>query len=169
MCGIAGFYGYYEGDLRDNIKSTLASISSRGPDSNGHYYESFNESKQILLLHTRLKIIDLDNRANQPFRFKNYILSFNGEIYNYLELKKHLISKGNTFISNSDTEVLIQHYDKYGYKGIDDFEGMFALSIFDKNDYSLVLSRDRFGEKPLYISESSRYISTVLKLMRCKK
>ena len=125
MCGIAGFYGYYEGDLRDNIKSTLASISSRGPDSNGHYYESFNESKQILLLHTRLKIIDLDNRANQPFRFKNYILSFNGEIYNYLELKKHLISKGNTFISNSDTEVLIQHYDKYGYKGIDDFEGMF--------------------------------------------
>ena len=159
MCGIAGFYGYYEGDLRDNIKSTLASISSRGPDSNGHYYESFNESKQILLLHTRLKIIDLDNRANQPFRYKNYILSFNGEIYNYLELKKHLISKGNTFISNSDTEVLIQHYDKYGYKGIDDFEGMFALSIFDKNDYSLVLSRDRFGEKPLYISESSRYIS----------
>ena len=76
MCGIAGFYGYYQGDLRDNIKSTLASISSRGPDSNGYYYESFNESKQILLLHTRLKIIDLDNRANQPLGLKitSYLL-----------------------------------------------------------------------------------------------
>lgn len=159
MCGIAGYFGNYDGDLRNNINVTIKKLQNRGPDSNGYFYKKYDEGEQLLLVHTRLKIIDLSERSGQPFVYKNLILNFNGEIYNYLELRKHLIIKGHNFITNSDTEVLIKYFHTYGYRGLDDFEGMFAFSIFDLENKTLTLARDRFGEKPLHYYEGKNFIS----------
>ena len=124
-------------------------MNNRGPDSKG--YKKFLKNRDnISLFHSRLSIIDLEDRSNQPYTFKNYHIVFNGEIYNYIEIKNDLESKGYVFETASDTEVLIKSFDFYGKNCLEKFEGMWAFVIYDENSNELFMSRDRFGEKPLY-------------------
>jgi asparagine synthase (glutamine-hydrolysing) len=103
------------------------------------------------LVHRRLSIIDLDNRSNQPFKYKNTILIFNGEIYNYIEIRNQLKDLGHIFKTSGDTEVLIHALHEWGTEALVKLEGMWAFAWYDERDNSLILSRDRFGEKPLFI------------------
>ena len=156
MCGIAGYIGKRRIN-NSNIKSTLQIMKNRGPDYQD-YKNIFNDDINITLLHSRLSIIDLNERSNQPFVFKNNVLIFNGEIYNYIELREHLKNKNYNFKTNSDTEVLIKLFDCYSEKAFSFLEGMWALAIYNTQSQELILSRDRFGEKPLNIHKTSHGI-----------
>ena len=154
MCGIAGYFGSREIEKSKIIK-TLDLMKFRGPD-NREIKKIQISQKTLYFLHSRLSIIDLEKRSNQPFETDDLILIFNGEIYNYLEIRKDLIKKGEKFRTNSDTEVLIKAYKIYGSKCVNHFEGMWSFAIYDKKKKILTLSRDRFGEKPLfYLKKSS--------------
>lgn len=148
MCGIAGFIGD-KTISRSQILNCHDSMSRRGPDFNNNIHFK-SKKKNIYLLHNRLKIIDLSDQANQPFSHLGYTLVFNGEIYNFKEIKKDLISHGYKFRTNSDTEVLLKNFIHKRYKAFEDFEGMWSLAIWDDNSKELILSRDRFGQKPLF-------------------
>ena len=114
MCGIAGYIGLKKNSPSNlNIKKCLSALKRRGPDSKGVFSKSFF-NKKILFVHTRLSIIDLNRNANQPFMDKEGSLIFNGMIYNYIELKKKLKSKGIKFKTKSDTEVLLKMLNFYG-------------------------------------------------------
>ena len=141
MCGINGFT-FQDKDL---IKKMMAFTKNRGPDANGIFYDN-----DLTMSHDRLSIIDLNSRANQPMKFKNYIISFNGEIYNYRELKKDLEQIGNKFSTNSDTEVILQLFEKYKLNAFEKLSGIFAISIWDTQEKKLYLVRDTVGVKPLY-------------------
>ncbi len=125
------------------------SMHNRGPD---HFGTASGElgSYTYYLMHSRLGIIDLDARANQPMEIDGRIILLNGEIYNYLEVRDALAAKGVRFFTESDTEVLLQAYIRHGERCVDLFEGMWAFAIHDTRRNTLFLSRDRFGEKPLY-------------------
>jgi asparagine synthase (glutamine-hydrolysing) len=166
MCGISGTFGK-EISSDKTLNLTLSLMQQRGPDANGSYVELV-QNNNIQLLHSRLAIIDLDNRSNQPFYANNCVLVFNGEIYNYLELKNELIGHGHSFASSSDTEVIIKAYLQWGVSCFNKFEGMWAIALFDKNKESLVLSRDRFGEKPFYycVVEGTLYFGSEVKFIR---
>ena len=146
MCGIAGIVG---NDFdSDKLSDMLYVQNHRGPDFTGKW-----TSNNCVLGHNRLSIIDLTNASNQPFIdiSERYIIVFNGEIYNYLELKEEL----NTFYSfktTSDTEVLLAAYIKWGASCLSKFNGMFSFAIWDKKEQSLFAARDRFGVKPYYYS-----------------
>ncbi len=150
MCGIAGFFGFADG-IAGRIPATQGSMRRRGPDAQGASSHRSQSGREAILVQTRLKIIDLSDRADQPFRYKAKHLVFNGEIYNYLELRQQLEKRGHRFVTQSDTEVLIHHLDEFGAAGIADLEGMWAFALYDEADSSLTLCRDRFGEKPLYL------------------
>jgi len=149
MCGIAGHIGKRP-ITEDRIRATLGLMKNRGPD-----YRNFvninNGDVTVTLLHSRLSIIDLDARSNQPFTIDDYTLVFNGEIYNYIELRQQLEKKGVSFKTKSDTEVLLRCYIEFGEDCVKYFEGMWSLAIYDRKKRTLFLSRDRFAEKPLYI------------------
>ena len=148
MCGIAGYYGFKKIE-RYKINNCLETMKNRGPDSNGTKFFKY-KNKFTGFLHSRLKIIDLFDRSNQPFTINGYTIIFNGEIYNFNEIKKKLISKGYKFKTKSDTEVLLYNFIEKKFKAFSDFEGMWSLAIWDDNKKELILSRDRFGQKPLY-------------------
>lgn len=150
MCGIAGYIGSLELNS-EQVEHCLKLMRRRGPDAAGIYRHSFGSEKNVCLLHSRLSIIDLDERANQPFTRGPKTLVYNGEIYNYIELKNELQARGRRFNTTSDTEVLLATLEEYGWKGLDKCEGMWAFALYDEEDGSLLLSRDRFGEKPLYL------------------
>ncbi len=122
MCGINGFN--FKNDLL--LKQMSAITFSRGPDNEG-----FFSSDEFSVSHNRLSIIDPENRSNQPFRYKNLILSFNGEIYNYLDLKEKMILKGYKFKTTSDTELIIKLYSEYGEESFKLLSGIFTISIYD--------------------------------------
>ena len=149
MCGIAGIIGPVQ-PASDRIERALALMDNRGPDARGTYFGTLREH-QIGLLHTRLSIIDLDERANQPFVHDDCVLIFNGEIYNYVELRDELKALGYGFRTTSDTEVIVQAYRRWGKACVDHFEGMWAFALLDRRAGSVMLSRDPFAEKPLYI------------------
>ena len=133
MCGISGIMYFNKKFFvkKKQIHNMNLTLKHRGPDSSGIW---ISKNKNIGLGHTRLSIIDLSKEANQPFvdRTKNYILAFNGEIYNYMEIKKKLIDKGYKFkTKNSDTEILLLSYIEWGLKCVDKFRGMFAFAIWD--------------------------------------
>lgn len=130
MCGISGYISNKNLLNVNGIDHTLKLISRRGPDSSKYYKEDFG-SKELALLHTRLSIIDLNKRASQPFEDKNFMVIFNGEIYNYIEIREDLKKKNYRFQTNSDTEVLLKSYQEYGSKCVDHFEGMWAFAIWD--------------------------------------
>ena len=109
MCGISGYISKKQLIVENGLENTLKLMKRRGPDSNNYFSEN-EGSKQITLLHSRLNIIDLNQRANQPYYDENLIIIFNGEIYNYLEIRKKLEKKGYNFKTNSDTEVLIKSF-----------------------------------------------------------
>tara|TARA_R110000782_G_scaffold137977_8_gene230447 strand:+ start:1787 stop:3628 length:1842 start_codon:yes stop_codon:yes gene_type:complete len=148
MCGIAGSIGRGISD-KGLITKTLSLMKNRGPDYEGMYKGDLN-GKKLLFLHSRLSIIDIDKRSNQPFIENGHVLIFNGEIYNYIELKNELEMLGHVFRTNSDTEVIVKCYKQYGKKCVNRFEGMWAFALFDNNKKEVFLSRDRFGEKPLF-------------------
>jgi asparagine synthase (glutamine-hydrolysing) len=154
MCGFVGVIAINEVQpLSQNLlDQAIESLAARGPDSVG-YYQHSQESFSFLLAHRRLKIIDLSDAANQPFYLDNLVMVFNGEIYNYLELRVELETLGRTFTTSSDTEVLLRAYQHWGYDCFARLEGAFAVAIFDKSENKVILSRDRFGEKPLYYSK----------------
>ncbi len=150
MCGIAGYFGKSEIEQK-KIAYCRKLMKNRGPDSSNIYTN--HKKKKLYLLHSRLSIIDLNSRSNQPFIDGDNILIFNGEIYNYIELKKK-IEKKYKFKTKSDTEVILAYYKLYGTKCFDYFDGMWSLAIYNSTKDELVLSRDRFGEKPLYINKT---------------
>lgn len=154
MCGIAGYIGTSDLD-QQRIDSCLKLMRRRGPDHAAFFQYRFAPDRHVYLLHSRLSIIDLDERANQPFRIDSKVLVYNGELYNYLELKQELVACGHSFTTESDTEVLLRTIIQYGWQGLDKCEGMWAFAIYDEHDGSLLLSRDRFGEKPFYFYRNS--------------
>jgi len=148
MCGIAGYIGKKQiGQVA--IDKTLSLMKNRGPDFQDSRSFIANNSN-IYLLHSRLSIIDLEERSNQPFSVNGCTLVFNGEIYNYIEIRRELKKYGHTFTTNSDTEVLLKAYIEYGEECVQHFNGMWAFAIWDGRSKKLFLSRDRFSEKPLY-------------------
>ncbi|MDW3204473.1 MAG: asparagine synthase (glutamine-hydrolyzing) [Alphaproteobacteria bacterium] len=147
MCGIAGYIGRSPPDARACAR-TLATMSRRGPDDSGQRELDVGPWRCVLL-HTRLAIIDPDPRSAQPFEIDGRVMIYNGEIYNYLELRETLIGLGHVFRTDSDTEVLLRAYLEWGDAAFDRLEGMWALAIADPADGTVLLSRDRFGEKPL--------------------
>ena len=148
MCGIAGYFGPEPVDPTQ-LQATLGRMRNRGPDGQRADCFALN-GEQVGLLHSRLAIIDLNARADQPLSIDDCTLIFNGEIYNYLELRRVLAERGVRFTTESDTEVLLRAYLAWGEECVDRFEGMWAFAIFDRRQRRLFLSRDRFGEKPLY-------------------
>ncbi|MBK9292978.1 MAG: asparagine synthase (glutamine-hydrolyzing) [Oligoflexia bacterium] len=149
MCGIAGYFGTQNLN-ESSIKNCLNKMRRRGPDSASIFTHTNKYGNTVYLLHSRLNIIDLDDRANQPFHMGNHVLAFNGELYNYLELKAENEKNNFEYQTLSDTEVLIHTLIRDGVSGLDKCEGMWAYALYDKNEGTLQLSRDRFGEKPLY-------------------
>lgn len=124
-------------------------MKNRGPDYQDWCTFIANDTN-VYLLHSRLSIIDLDERSNQPFSFNGATLVFNGEIYNYIEVRQELKKQGHVFSTDSDTEVLLKAYVEYGEDCVKYFNGMWAFAIWDERNKKLFLSRDRFAEKPLY-------------------
>ena len=152
MCGINGSLIYKEKALLENINSMNNLIIHRGPDDDGVFTE-VNKEYSIALGMRRLSIIDLSN-GTQPMYSddKKVIIVFNGEIYNYKGLKTKLESKNIVFNTNSDTEVILKMYLEYGVDSFSELDGMFAFSIYDKRVNKVFITRDFFGEKPLYYS-----------------
>ena len=149
MCGIAGYYGARPpSDAR--VQSCLSLMGRRGPDAHGIYAHSFSDNDHVRLVHSRLSILDLNPRSNQPFTRGQHALVFNGEVYNYREIRKQLEHDGVLFETDSDTEVLFRQLARAGTDGLDACEGMWALAWYEEATGTLLLSRDRFGEKPLY-------------------
>ncbi|MDA8612562.1 asparagine synthase (glutamine-hydrolyzing) [Candidatus Pelagibacter bacterium] len=163
MCGIAGYIGTSTIKLT-NLEQASQTLKHRGPDGIGFYTHKF-QNNNISFVHRRLAIIDLDNRSNQPFSYQNTVLVFNGEIYNYIELRKNLEDLGHIFKTKGDTEVLIHALCQWGEDAIDKLEGMWAFAWYNEKNGSLLLSRDRFGEKPLYIWQKDKgvYFSSEIK------
>ncbi|MFH0898339.1 MAG: asparagine synthase (glutamine-hydrolyzing) [bacterium] len=156
MCGFAGFCSLSENqNIPNNPEQLLTamqqSINHRGPDDHGIW---FSQRHQVGLAHSRLAIIDLSQAAKQPMMDKEQttLISFNGEIYNYLSIKKELENLGYQFFSQSDTEVLLNSYKEWGFQCLTKLDGMFAGVIFDIKKNSLFLFRDRVGKKPAYFS-----------------
>ena len=148
MCGIVGVYNLNNNPTSHQIiKSMTDSISHRGPDGEGLY---LNEN--VALGHRRLSILDLSQNGAQPMfsHDGNWVIVFNGCIYNYLLLKADLQSKGHKFNSTSDTEVISEGLSEYGVSFFEKLNGMFAVGAYNINTKKLWLSRDRFGVKPLY-------------------
>ena len=150
MCGIAGYYGSFSIKAQQ-IQRCLKLMHRRGPDHADFFQHTNTKGRHVYLLSSRLSILDLEERSNQPFRLDSKVLVYNGELYNYLELKQQLTARNKRFLSKGDTEVLLQVLHEFGWKGLDQCEGMWAFALYDENNESLLLSRDRFGEKPLYI------------------
>lgn len=150
MCGIIGVYCKKSNAALEKFKTGLKEISHRGPDHQNFVEIDFKD-KQLLLGHARLSILDLDSRSNQPMSFgEKYTLIFNGEIYNYLELKQELFLKGYRFDTQGDGEVLLCAYDYWGESCVEHFNGMWAFALYDKVKEKIFCSRDRFGEKPFF-------------------
>ena len=164
MCGIVGVASVEKNFDHKWLKNALAIIKHRGPDSNG-IWES--NDGHVVFGHVRLSIIDLTELGRQPMSIceGKISITFNGEIYNFLDIRKELEQKGYKFISNSDTEVILFSYLEWGEKCLEKFNGMFALAIYDENSHKLLLARDRAGEKPLFytINNGKIHFSSELK------
>jgi asparagine synthase (glutamine-hydrolysing) len=150
MCGIFVAFNYQSlaHQSTDKFKAAIATVSHRGPDNIGYFADD-----HCFLGHTRLAILDLDRSSNQPFRYGNLALTYNGEVFNYQELRTELQNLGHTFHTESDTEVVITAYAQWGVECFSRFNGMWALAIHDSAKNELVVSRDRFGQKPLFMSK----------------
>ena len=158
MCGFAGIIklkGLERSQYLENkMSAAQANLHSRGPNQKGKYVDSTS-----YLVHTRLSIIDISDAGKQPMEKYNKVLVFNGEIYNFLELKNELQSYGYVFSSLSDSEVLIASWDKWGRECLTKIKGMFSFAIWDKRSKELFLARDPYGKKPLVYSFNSNFIA----------
>jgi len=169
VCGIAGYLG--SKDISpDTVQATLKLMGRRGPDHAGNHRWNIKSSpnNNLVFLHSRLSIIDLDPRANQPFNCGKKWMVFNGELYNYIERRDELLDKSNQELkTTSDTEVFLKTIDHFGWESLDRCEGMWAFAVYDEEDGSLTLCRDRFGEKPLYLykDETGLYFGSEVKFI----
>jgi len=171
MCAIAGIFAYSataSNIHRDELRAIRDQMQARGPDGFGEW---FSDNERIALGHRRLSIIDLSDRAAQPMHSGDgrYTVSFNGEIYNYRELRQALEAKRCEFKTESDTEVLLHLYAEKGAGMLSDLRGMFAFAIWDNHERTLFLARDAFGIKPLYIANNGntlRFASQVKALLK---
>ncbi len=158
MCGICGIYSF-SGSVENGtalLDSALGTLKKRGPEVQARYC-----SENVALGHSRLSIIDTTSAANQPFTDEsgNYTLIFNGEIYNFKQLRESMHSKGISFRTQSDTEVLLKWLIDKGPEGINDLQGFFAFAFFNKSDGTMLLARDRFGIKPLlYFADDEKLL-----------
>src|SRR6056297_2783520 len=153
MCGIFGIIGK---DYETNHSQFIEGLKTRGPDDSGLW---ISKEDKVSLGHTRLSIIDLSNSGKQPMSDGDNIIFFNGEIYNYKEIKDELLRNNISFNSFSDTEVILKSYECWGLDCLKKFRGMFAFAIYNKQKKEIVLARDRFGIKPLiYKKEGDNFI-----------
>ncbi len=155
MCGIAGIlrFNYHDDQLETQIKKMQTALQHRGPDDAGIYIST---DKQTALAHTRLSILDLSPAGHQPMSSSDgrYSITFNGEIYNFQQLRENLISQGEKFYSQTDTEVILKLYQKSGSDCVQHLRGMFAFAIWDDWEKTCFLARDSLGIKPLYYWQS---------------
>ncbi|MEM7556830.1 MAG: asparagine synthase (glutamine-hydrolyzing) [Cyanobacteria bacterium P01_A01_bin.84] len=155
MCGIAGILttNKYQDSLETLITRMQTALRHRGPDDKGIYISS---ERQVAIAHTRLSILDLSPAGHQPMSVADgrYWITFNGEIYNYLQLRQDLISQGEEFYSHTDTEVILKLYEKYGSDCVTHLRGMFAFAIWDNWENTCFIARDPLGIKPLYYWQS---------------
>jgi len=155
MCGIVGFLPKTEQIDDTKFKTMLDTIKHRGPDDSG-----IEKVDGILFGHRRLSILDLSPDGHQPMWYKGrYVIVFNGEVYNYVELRDELLALGHTFKSKADTEVILASYDQWGRDCVSRFNGMFAFVIYDKEQKTMFCVRDRFGIKPFYFTNSNGYFA----------
>ena len=154
MCGLAGIVNLNKLDdkafLERKLNKSYKYLKTRGPDAKGMWHD-----KNAFFLHTRLKILDLQNTSSQPMESSKFVLSYNGEIYNFKELKKKLNKRFKTL---SDTEVILYYYDLYKEKCFEFFEGMWSIVIYDTKQEKIIVTRDRFGEKPLFFLKKNNEI-----------
>ncbi|MEO7311381.1 MAG: asparagine synthase (glutamine-hydrolyzing) [Chitinophagaceae bacterium] len=148
MCGISGIIHYKSSDKeQEAVRQSVANMQYRGPDCSDYYYDDV-----ACFGHVRLAIIDINPRSNQPFhsRCGRYVIIYNGEAYNFQEVRSQMLAEGTVFRSESDTEVLLEGFIKYGPEILTRLRGMWAFVIWDKQDQKAFIARDRFGEKPFY-------------------
>ena len=160
MCGIAGIYNYkVQGDRVDQglLRAIREHMNSRGPDGAGEW---FCETGRVGLAHRRLSIVDLSERGHQPMHSScgRYVVTFNGEIYNYPQLRAQLEAQGRLFVSDSDTEVLLHLYELHGRNMMRSLRGMYAFGIWDNERQGLLLARDPYGIKPLYYAKDEKSV-----------
>ncbi len=150
MCGIVGIIDFNKNRVDEEIFSSMIdSLYHRGPDDKGMVWFD-TEAGKVWLGHRRLSIIDLSELGHQPMQFENLSIVYNGEVYNFREVRKELEKEGYKFNSHSDTEVILKAYHRWGIKCVDKFRGMWVFAIFDKSTQTLTICRDRLGIKPIY-------------------
>jgi len=154
MCGLVGFIDYLKKSNEGLLKEMNQSLYHRGPDDEGqNFYE--DESYCLGLAHKRLSILDLSKHGHQPMKYDNLEIVYNGEVYNFKEIKEELEKYNYTFESDSDTEVILKSYHKWGIDFIQKLIGMFSIVIYDKNKNKILMIRDRAGVKPFYYYEKN--------------
>ena len=155
MCGICGIFRVTQDVQESEIRAMMDAVAHRGPDGGGCMLFG-----QLGLGHRRLSILDLSETAFQPMRYLDrYTITYNGEVYNYIELRAELASLGYTFATDSDTEVLLAAYDHWGEDCVNHFNGMWGFCIYDEQAQTLFCSRDRFGVKPFYYTKYEAYFA----------
>jgi len=156
MCGIAGIWQFDDQQVkRETIQRFTGALGHRGPDGQGFFTD---DNGRLALGHRRLAILDLSSAADQPMTSFSgrYVITYNGEIYNFVELRRDLEQSGYGFRSDTDTEVILAAFERWGEECLLRFNGMWSFAIWDRQERRLLLSRDRFGVKPLYVSAGSR-------------
>ena len=149
MCGITGFIDFTNQSTRQTASKMADTMAHRGPDGQQEFFEQANDF-QIGLGHRRLSVIDLSQEAAQPMFYDKWVIVYNGEIYNFREIKGELISLGHVFTTHSDTEVILHSWQEWGKSAIKKWHGMFAIALYNKHTNELTIIRDRAGVKPLY-------------------
>ena len=166
MCGIVGYIDFSKKTSSEVLRNMTKSIAHRGPDGDGHFLKE-NSNYAIGLGHRRLSIIDLSEGASQPMHYGEYVITYNGEVYNFKEIRKNLELLGHQFSSTSDTEVILHSYIEWGEACLHRFIGMFAFAIYHSSKNKLFIARDRAGVKPLfyYVKNNCFIFSSELKAL----
>ena len=149
MCGITGYIDFNKSSNKEILEKMTEVLGHRGPDDLGTEIID-HKDYQLGLGHRRLSILDLSEKGHQPMRFRDKIVVFNGEIYNFKEVKTELEAYGHFFNTGTDTEVILKGYMQWGVDMVERFIGMFAFVLYDENEKKLYAFRDRVGVKPLY-------------------
>jgi asparagine synthase (glutamine-hydrolysing) len=155
MCGISGVFRKDNLEITQDIISKVNNVAKhRGPDAENYFFKN-----NFAFGHRRLSIIDLSSVSDQPFSMFGFTIVYNGEIFNYIEIRQELLEKGYQFNTKSDTEVVLASYKEWGVECVDKFNGMWAFCIYDESQRKFFCSRDRFGIKPFYFIDNSQYFA----------
>ena len=138
MCGIAGFVDFKKQTSEEKLAEMACAVEHRGPDGQGIFFTN-TQFASVGLGHRRLSIIDLSSAANQPMHYNGLHMIFNGEIYNYNEIRNKLIERRHQFTTHSDSEVILHSWEEWGVNSIDQWRGMFAIAIYDERNQELVI------------------------------